>query len=136
MEGIVFPSALAVGFGGVFVGAPPHLLFVPDRDGDDVPDGPADVVLDGFTVSAENYHNFAWVEEVGGREAVVHRKGATPAGRGVMGGRSPVLWATAVTSCAAKATSTPSTRPPTARAAECRARKPNRTYRRATYAAT
>jgi tRNA-splicing ligase RtcB (3'-phosphate/5'-hydroxy nucleic acid ligase) len=33
----------------------------------------------------ENYHNFAWVEEVGGREAIVHRKGATPAGRGVMG---------------------------------------------------
>jgi tRNA-splicing ligase RtcB len=33
----------------------------------------------------ENYHNFAWVEQVGGREAIVHRKGATPAGRGVMG---------------------------------------------------
>jgi putative membrane-bound dehydrogenase-like protein len=35
MEGIVFPSALAVGLDGVFVGAPPNLLFVPDRDGDD-----------------------------------------------------------------------------------------------------
>ena len=33
----------------------------------------------------ENHHNFAWSEEVGGREAIVHRKGATPAGRGVMG---------------------------------------------------
>ena len=33
----------------------------------------------------ENYHNFAWVEAVGGREAIVHRKGATPAGWGVMG---------------------------------------------------
>jgi tRNA-splicing ligase RtcB len=33
----------------------------------------------------ENHHNFAWKERVGGREAVVHRKGATPAGRGVMG---------------------------------------------------
>ena len=33
----------------------------------------------------ENYHNFAWVEKVGGEEAIVHRKGATPAGRGVMG---------------------------------------------------
>jgi len=33
----------------------------------------------------ENHHNFAWVEEVGGREAIVHRKGATPAGLGVMG---------------------------------------------------
>ncbi len=38
MEGIVFPSALAVGFGGVFVGAPPNLLFVPDRNGDDKAD--------------------------------------------------------------------------------------------------
>jgi tRNA-splicing ligase RtcB (3'-phosphate/5'-hydroxy nucleic acid ligase) len=33
----------------------------------------------------ENHHNYAWVEEVGGREAIVHRKGATPAGRGVIG---------------------------------------------------
>jgi putative membrane-bound dehydrogenase-like protein len=38
MEGIVFPSALAVGFDGVFVGAPPNLLFVPDRNGDDTAD--------------------------------------------------------------------------------------------------
>lgn len=38
MEGIVFPAALAVGFDGVFVGAPPNLLFVPDRDGDDKAD--------------------------------------------------------------------------------------------------
>jgi putative membrane-bound dehydrogenase-like protein len=38
MEGIVFPTALAVGLGGVFVGAPPNLLFVPDKDGDDKAD--------------------------------------------------------------------------------------------------
>ena len=38
MDGIVFPSALAVGFDGVFVGAPPNLLFVPDRNGDDKAD--------------------------------------------------------------------------------------------------
>ncbi len=38
MEGIVFPSALAVGFGGVFVGAPPNLLFIPDKNGDDQAD--------------------------------------------------------------------------------------------------
>ena len=38
MEGIVFPAAIAVGFDGVFVGAPPNLLFVPDRDGDDKAD--------------------------------------------------------------------------------------------------
>lgn len=38
MEGIPFPSALAVGHGGVFVGAPPNLLFVPDKNQDDKAD--------------------------------------------------------------------------------------------------
>jgi tRNA-splicing ligase RtcB len=33
----------------------------------------------------ENHHNFAWKEQHGGREVVVHRKGATPAGAGVLG---------------------------------------------------
>ncbi len=33
----------------------------------------------------ENHHNFAWKETHGGREVIVHRKGATPAGKGVMG---------------------------------------------------
>lgn len=33
----------------------------------------------------ENHHNFAWLEEHGGREVVVHRKGATPAGEGTLG---------------------------------------------------
>jgi tRNA-splicing ligase RtcB len=33
----------------------------------------------------ENHHNFAWKETHGGRELIVHRKGATPAGEGVPG---------------------------------------------------
>ena len=33
----------------------------------------------------ENHHNFAWKEMHGGRELIVHRKGATPAGEGVLG---------------------------------------------------
>ncbi|MCS6772285.1 MAG: RtcB family protein [Kiritimatiellae bacterium] len=33
----------------------------------------------------ENHHNFAWKERHLGQELVVHRKGATPAGEGVMG---------------------------------------------------
>lgn len=37
-EGIAFPAALAVGFDGVFVGAPPNLLFIPDRNRDDKAD--------------------------------------------------------------------------------------------------
>jgi putative membrane-bound dehydrogenase-like protein len=35
LEGVVFPSAMAVGFDGLWLGAIPDLLFVPDRDGDD-----------------------------------------------------------------------------------------------------
>jgi len=33
----------------------------------------------------ENHHNFAWKEVHGGEELIVHRKGATPAGKGVLG---------------------------------------------------
>jgi tRNA-splicing ligase RtcB (3'-phosphate/5'-hydroxy nucleic acid ligase) len=33
----------------------------------------------------ENHHNFAWKEIHEGRELIVHRKGATPAGNGVLG---------------------------------------------------
>lgn len=41
----------------------------------------------GATVLArvENHHNFAWKEQWNGEEIIVHRKGATPAGKGVMG---------------------------------------------------
>lgn len=40
----------------------------------------AEVLLD-----LENHHNFAWKEVHDGEELVVHRKGATPAGAGVLG---------------------------------------------------
>jgi tRNA-splicing ligase RtcB len=33
----------------------------------------------------ENHHNFAWKETVDGQEAIVHRKGATPAGKDMLG---------------------------------------------------
>lgn len=33
----------------------------------------------------ENHHNFAWKEKYEGREVIVHRKGATPAGKDVLG---------------------------------------------------
>jgi tRNA-splicing ligase RtcB len=33
----------------------------------------------------ENHHNFAWKENHGGNEVMVHRKGATPAREGVLG---------------------------------------------------
>lgn len=52
-------TGLEVGLDGVWLMCPPQLLFIPDRDHDDVPDGVAEVVLDGFTVAQQNYHNFA-----------------------------------------------------------------------------
>ena len=52
-------TSVEVGHGGVWLMCPPRVLFVPDRDHDAVPDGPAEVVLDGFTVAKANYHNFA-----------------------------------------------------------------------------
>lgn len=36
-------------------------------------------------VVIENHHNFAWKENHDGKELIVHRKGATPAGDGVLG---------------------------------------------------
>jgi putative membrane-bound dehydrogenase-like protein len=41
-------SSIALGFGGVFATCAPNLLFIPDRNGDDVPDGPPEVLLDGW----------------------------------------------------------------------------------------
>lgn len=38
-----------------------------------------------IVAGVENHHNFAWKENHMGRELIVHRKGATPAGRGVLG---------------------------------------------------
>ncbi len=41
-------TSIAVGFGGVWATCAPHLLFIPDRDGDDVPDGEPEIMLEGF----------------------------------------------------------------------------------------
>lgn len=40
IEGLNLVSGLEVGFGGVYVGAAPYLLFIPDADFDDKPDPP------------------------------------------------------------------------------------------------
>lgn len=36
-------------------------------------------------IAVENHHNFAWQEKIGMQDVIVHRKGATPAGKGVLG---------------------------------------------------
>ena len=52
-------TSVEVGLGGVWLMCPPQLLFVPDENNDAIPDGPARVVLNGFDVAQDNYHNFA-----------------------------------------------------------------------------
>ena len=52
-------TSVEVGKGGVWLMCPPQLLFIPDANSDDVPDGPPQVILDGFDVSKDNYHNYA-----------------------------------------------------------------------------
>src|SRR5882672_8801656 len=61
-EGLNLVSGIEVGFGGVFVGAAPQLLFIPDKDGDDKPDGPPQVLLDGFGLedTHETLNGFIW----------------------------------------------------------------------------
>ena len=48
VEGLNLASGLAVGHGGVFVGQAPYLLFYPDQNRDDRPDGDPEVLLTGF----------------------------------------------------------------------------------------
>lgn len=59
---MTFATGLAVGHGGVWVGAPPNLLFFPDKNGDDIPDGAPEKVLDGWgnEDTHETLNNFAW----------------------------------------------------------------------------
>lgn len=52
-------TSVEVGRGGVWLMCPPQLVFIPTSNGGDTPTGPAEVVLDGFTPPAENYHNYA-----------------------------------------------------------------------------
>jgi putative membrane-bound dehydrogenase-like protein len=47
-------TGIELGFGGVWVCATPNLLFFPDRDGDDRPDGPPVVKLDGWNIRAQH----------------------------------------------------------------------------------
>jgi len=58
-----YVTGIEVGFGGAWVMSPPNFYFIPDRDGNDVPDSPPEVLLDGFGNHA-NSHNlangFAW----------------------------------------------------------------------------
>lgn len=61
-EGLNLASGIEVGYGGVWIGAAPELLFIPDLNRDDVPDGPPQVLLDGFGYqdTHETLNSFLW----------------------------------------------------------------------------
>ena len=61
-EDLSFSSGIIVGMGGVYVGMPPELIFIPDADGDDKPDGPHEVLLDGWGIQDrhETLNSFIW----------------------------------------------------------------------------
>src|SRR5947209_2301612 len=62
MEGLNLVSGLEVGFGGVWIGAAPYLLFVPVKDGEDKPAGKPQVLLDGWAYqdTHETLNTFSW----------------------------------------------------------------------------
>ena len=48
VDGLNLATSFVQGRGGLFVTNPPYLLFYPDKNGDDVPDGDPEVLLEGF----------------------------------------------------------------------------------------
>lgn len=61
-EGLNLVSGIEVGHGGVWIGAAPQLLFIPDANQDDRPDGPPQVLLEGFGFqdTHECLNSFLW----------------------------------------------------------------------------
>lgn len=61
-DNINLASGLEVGFGGVFVGAAPYLMFYPDANHDDVPDSEPKILLDGwgYDDTHETLNSFTW----------------------------------------------------------------------------
>jgi putative membrane-bound dehydrogenase-like protein len=63
MEGLNLVSGLEVGFGGVWLGAAPYLLFIPIQNGDEPkPAGPPQILLDGWAYqdTHETLNTFTW----------------------------------------------------------------------------
>ncbi len=58
LDGLQRLASIEIGFGGVWAICLPNLVFIPDRNGDDVPDGPPEVLLDGFEY-VKGRHTFA-----------------------------------------------------------------------------
>lgn len=61
-DGLNLVSGIEIGFGGVWVGAAPYFMFIPDVDGDDVPDSEPQILLDGWGYhdTHETLNSFTW----------------------------------------------------------------------------
>jgi putative membrane-bound dehydrogenase-like protein len=57
-EGLNYITGIEWGFGGAWVMSPPYFYFIPDKNGDDIPDSKPQLLLDGFGNHA-NSHNLA-----------------------------------------------------------------------------
>ena len=55
-------TGIELGFGGVWVCSTPNLLFIPDQDGDDRPDGPPVIKLDGWSKTPQHnmFNGLKW----------------------------------------------------------------------------
>ena len=62
IEGLNLVSGIEVGFGGVWIGAAPNLLFIPVKEGTDTPAGPPQILLDGwgYQDTHETLNTFTW----------------------------------------------------------------------------
>lgn len=62
IEGLNLVSGLEVGFGGVWVGAAPYLLYIPIADDGDTPAGEPEILLDGwgYQDTHETLNGFTW----------------------------------------------------------------------------
>ncbi len=64
LEGLNLVSGIEYGYGGVFIGAAPYLMFLPITDGDaPKPAGPPQVLLDGWNFNADTHetlNTFCW----------------------------------------------------------------------------
>jgi putative membrane-bound dehydrogenase-like protein len=90
VTGLNIASSVAVGRSGVFVLNPPYLLFYPDRNKDDVPDGDPEVCLSGFGL--EDTHAVAnslrwgpdgWLYGVQGSTTTGHVRGIELLGQAI-----------------------------------------------------
>jgi len=62
VENLNLVSGIEVGFGGVWVGAAPYLMFIPIAEGTDRPAGPPQILLDGwgYEDTHETLNTFTW----------------------------------------------------------------------------